>query len=294
MNAPLHKDFLFSVSDDDAVNTLVEIRAALMEGAIVPYLGPGMIALGGGALAVPSSPEAIAAALHSRAPAPSRIRTNMWAVAQFIEQRRHRNTLKAFMAEIFAVGPVPTALHRWLAELDLPLIVDSWYDGAMRAALMERARKDFVSIQGITRAGENRDIWTKIYSADGLLLEDKAAASQATTVLYQPHGEARPAANFLVADSDYVEVLTEIDIQTPIPKVVTDRRSGLGFLFMGCRFNDQMLRTYGRQIIKRSRGPHYAVMNSEDLTRNERRFLAENDITLIDMPLADMVAVITQ
>jgi hypothetical protein len=28
----------------------------------------------------------------------------------------------------------------------------------------------------------------------------------------------RPAANFLVSDSDYVEVLTEIDIQTPIPR----------------------------------------------------------------------------
>ena len=46
-----------------------------------------------------------------------------------------------------------------------------------------------------------------------------AAAGQAHTILYKPHGAVTPAQNVLVADSDYVEVLTEIDIQTPIPDI---------------------------------------------------------------------------
>jgi hypothetical protein len=46
--------------------------------------------------------------------------------------------------------------------------------------------------------------------------------------------------NFLVSDSDYVEVLTEIDIQTPIPAVVQQRRTGRNFLFLGCRFSNQL------------------------------------------------------
>ena len=78
-------------------------------------------------------------------------------------------------------------------------------------------------------------------------------------MLYSPHGGVRPAKNFLVADSDYVEVLTEIDIQTPIPAAVKAARADRGFLFLGCRFDDQMLRTYARQIMKRSKGPHFAV-----------------------------------
>ena len=284
MNAILHKDFLFSVHDEEAASTILDFRSRLKEGSLAPYLGPGLLELADGEVVTASSPEAVAAALNTRAPAPSRIRTNMWAVAQHIEQRRHRNTLKAWMTEIFAADPQPTTLHRWLSGLSLPLIVDSWYDGAMRAALKESGREDFVSIQGVTRAGESRDIWTKVYGADDSHFED-AAASRAVTVLYEPHGGARPAGNFLVADSDYVEVLTEIDIQTPIPDIVRDRRGALGFLFLGCRFHDQMLRTYARQILKRSKGPHYAVMSGEALTRNERRFLAENGITLIDMPL---------
>lgn len=49
-----------------------------------------------------------------------------------------------------------------------------------------------------------------------------------------------PVRNFLVSDSDYVEVLTEIDIQTPIPAVVQQRRTGRNFLFLGCRFSNQL------------------------------------------------------
>ena len=45
-----------------------------------------------------------------------------------------------------------------------------------------------------------------------------------TTLLYKPHGSVAPARNFLISDADYVEVLTEIDIQTPIPDAVKDRR----------------------------------------------------------------------
>jgi SIR2-like domain len=90
-----------------------------------------------------------------------------------------------------------------------------------------------------------------------------------------------------VSDSDYVEVLTEIDIQTPIPAEVQQIRTDRGFLFLGCRFNDQLTRSFARQIMKRSSQQHWAVL-PDTLTRMEERFLAENNITRIDMTLAEM------
>jgi hypothetical protein len=105
-------------------------------------------------------------------------------------------------------------------------------------------------------------------------------------VLYKPHGAVTPATNFLVADSDYVEVLTEIDIQTPIPELVRDVRASRGFLFIGCRFHDQMLRTFARQIMKRSAGPHVALVPDTNLTRNELRFFADCEITPLALPLS--------
>jgi hypothetical protein len=234
---------------------------------------------------LPATPEAVAAALHAKAPAPSRIRTNMWSVAQFIESRRHRKTLQAFMADIFAAPAPPGALQRFLATLPLSLVVDAWYDAAFATALREAGRDDFVEIQGVTRAGVTGDIWTRTYGAAEAEC-DASAAEAARTVLYSPHGGVRPARNFLVADSDYVEVLTEIDIQTPIPASVKARRTDRGFLFLGCRFHDQMLRTYARQIMKRSKGPHFAVADAGAMTRNERKFYDDQAIELIDVPLA--------
>jgi hypothetical protein len=291
MNVVLNPDFICIIDGDDAKSRLSSLAKDLAADKMIPYLGPGLLTAGGKDPNVPDRPEAVAAELHKRAPAPSKIRTNMWSVAQHIEQRHHRKTLQAWMAEIFAAEPEPTPLHHFLADLPLSLIIDSWYDGAMHAALIAAGRSDVKNIQGITRAGEFRDIWTKAYDLNGNEIE---AERSTASVLYEPHGGATPNANFLVADSDYVEVLTEIDIQTPLPDDVKEKRTERGFFFIGCRFDDQMLRTYARQIMKRSEGPHFALIDPEMLTKNERRFIASQGITVIDMPLDEAISILSR
>lgn len=275
----------------EAEAKLAEVRALLLADRLVPFLGADVATVDGAVSPVPTVPEAVAAALHAKAPAPARIRTNMWSVGQFIEQRRHRKTLIAYMAEIFAPVVAPTSLMTFLAGLPLSLIVDTWYDGAARAALLASGRSDWIEVQGVTRSGEHRDIWTRAYDPAGAEVLPEAAES-AKTVLYKPHGAITPAKNFLVADSDYVEVLTEIDIQSPIPAAVKDLRTPRGFLFLGCRFHDQMLRTYAKQISKRSAGPHFAVVDVAGSTKNEMKFYALHDITVLDLPLARAAALI--
>lgn len=270
-----------AMSEGDRTRTLDAVAEGIRAGRLTPYLGPGVLE----AAPIPTTPEQIAAELHKRTPAPGRIRANMWSVAQFIEQRRHRKTLVAFMSDIFRAEVAPTALHRKLAALPLPLIVDTWYDGAMRAALAGRA--DWFEIQGITRALERGDVWTRAYDAAGAQVSPEAAHA-ARTILYKPHGGVTPAQNFLVADSDYVEVLTEIDIQTPIPDSVKLIRETRGFVFLGCRFHDQMLRTYARQIIKRSKGPHYVLVGDDELTRNEAKFFDEIGATIVPAAIEEL------
>lgn len=273
-----------------ALDRLAELIPDIETGRLIPYLGPGVLAAGP-ATSLPVTTEDLALALHARVPVGGRLRGNLWSTAQFIEQRRHRKTLTALMAEIFAVPAEPGPLHRWLATLKTPLIVDTWYDGALARAFREAGRKDFGEVQGITRAGVYRDVWWKCYGAAGQEVPDDVAAGW-TTVLYKPHGSVDPAQNFLVADADYVEVLTEIDIQTPIPGIVQERRQGRGFLFLGCRFHDQLLRTYARQILKRSGGGHYAVV-SGTLTRMEQRFLADSGAEPLEADLESTIAALT-
>jgi hypothetical protein len=131
---------------------------------------------------------------------------------------------------------------------------------------------------------------TGAYAADGTPLVELPATPG--RLLYKPIGSRSPAGNYIVSDSDYVEVLTEIDIQTPIPPAVQAWRSGRHFLFLGCRFDDQLSRSFARQIMKRSSGEHWAVLPQEP-TRMEARFLQEQSITRIAMPLAEFAPLLT-
>lgn len=271
----------------DAEAVLKDVAAELVADKVVPYLGPGLLALE--AQAIPVNPEGLATFLGTKVALPKRAKGNVWAAAQHIESMKHRNTVSTLMAEAFAPAVAPLPFHAFLAKLPLALIVDTWYDGAMRAALA--GRSDWGEAQGITRAGIGEDRWYRFYDAAGAE-SDRAAAEGWKTVLYKPHGSVVPAKNWLISDADYVEVLTEIDIQTPIPDVVKDRRTERSFLYLGCRFHDQMLRTYARQVSKRSRLPHYAIVDEGSLTKNELRFLLGHAITPIAMPLPKALDII--
>jgi len=285
MNAPVpHIEF---ADPADAELILRDVVARLREGSIIPYLGAGVTELA--KPTVPMNPEALAAFFGSKVALPRRARGNAWASAQHIESTKHRSTVTALMTEAFAAPVEPTALHRYIAGLPLPLVVDSWYDGAMRAALA--GRSDWGEIQGITRAGIGEDRWYRFYDAAGQEV-DRTAAQGWTTILYKPHGSVAPAKNFLISDADYVEVLTEIDIQTPIPDEVKARRTGRSFLFLGCRFNDQLLRTYARQVSKRSAETHYAVVEPDMLSKNELRFLVGQGLTPLAVPLERAVEIV--
>lgn len=271
----------------DAEALLADVAARLRAGSIVPYLGPGLAALS--KPDVPLTPDALAIFFGTKVALPRRARGNAWAAAQHIESNKHRSTVTGLMAQAFAAPVEPTALHRHLAALRLPMIVDSWYDGAMRAAL---AKHDgWGEIQGITRAGIGEFHWYRFYGADGNEV-DSVAAGIWTTVLYKPHGGVLPAKNFLISDADYVEVLTEIDIQTPIPGIVKQRRNGRSFLFIGCRFDDQLLRIYARQITKRSADVHYALVEPDALSRNERSFLFDQGLIPLAVALPRAVEIL--
>jgi hypothetical protein len=278
------------------------IRSALAEGALIPYLGSGVLAHTGADCPVPASPEALVAQLIAGASVPHKLRTNLTGAAQFIENFKHRKTVVALMKGAFAADLVPTKLYRFLAEQPvLPLLVHAWYDDLPQRALAQRS--DWGMVQGVSQA-EHFGQWTQHFRPDGTLMDDlhgvandamvstSRESSAWRTLLYQPLGSVAPAANFLVSDSDFVEVLTEIDIQTPIPEAVKSIRAGRHFLFLGCRFATQLERNFPHQIMKRSSDRHWAVL-PETPTRNEARFIEQHGIERIDMTLDAFVEELT-
>jgi len=280
---------------------LKEIQAAFQRGDVIPYLGPAVTALA--ADSPPATPLDLVQQLTASASVPHKIKNNLTAAAQYIENFKHRKTLTCLMTKAFTSDARPSELHRWIVgQTKLPLLVHAWYDDLPQKAFAVRDNWGFV--QGVSQA-EHFGEWVYWFRADGshvpgkeFLRDGSGAKAPAeapketlgwSTLLYQPLGSVAPGANYIVSDSDYVEVLTEIDIQTPIPETVQAIRQGRSFLFLGCRFSNQLERSFARQIMKRSSDRHWAVIEGE-LTKNEVRFLAEQNITRIDAPLESFVA----
>lgn len=257
-----------------------EIASSLSTGAVIPYMGPDMLSLCTD-IKVPGTPLALAENMTAKVSVPHKIRKRLTQAAQFIENFKHRKSVVHLMNEAFAASPAPSPLHLALAASGAGLWVNTWYDDTFAAGLAQTPGR-WVQVQGLSQS-EHFGQWTGAYAADGTPLAELSA--DPGRMLYKPLGSHGPAGNYLVSDSDYVEVLTEIDIQTPIPAAVQAWRTGRNFLFLGCRFDDQLTRCFARQIMKRSSDRHWAVLPNEP-TRMEARFLAEQNITRIDMPLA--------
>ena len=268
---------------------IADIARQLDKGSVIPYLGSGMLSLCAD-VPVPANPAALVAVMTAKVSVPHKIRAKLTQAAQFIENFKHRKSVVMIMDEAYASVPEPSPLHRALAASGATLWVDTWYDDTMLAALKAtRPQGGWHQLQGLSQS-EHFGQWTADYDAEGHVAD--TPATDATPLLYRPIGGRSPASNYLVSDSDYVEVLTEIDIQTPIPAVVQERRKGKGFLFLGCRFDDQLTRSFARQIMKRSSDTHWAVLPDEP-TRMEARFLEEQGITRIPLTLADFAAQLT-
>ena len=267
-----------------------DIARRLEAGAVIPYLGPDMLALCSD-VRVPGNPVALAEIMTSKVSVPHKLRKRLTPAAQFIENFKHRKTVVHLMNDAFATTPSPSALHLALAGSGAGLWVDTWYDDTFAAALSQtRESGNWVQVQGLSQS-EHFGHWTDVYNDAGALLAELPIASK--RILYKPIGSHGPAGNYLVSDSDYVEVLTEIDIQTPIPAAVQAWRTGRHFLFLGCRFDDQLTRCFARQIMKRSSDQHWAVLPNEP-TRMEARFLQEQNIQRIDLSLATFAPLLMQ
>ncbi len=269
------------------------ISARLQAGHVVPYLGPGVLSLAEGDSPLPGSHGALVGHLTKKTSVPHKIRTNLTAAAQFIENFKHRKTVSKAMTEAFDGEAQPTSLHRLLATMPMiPLVVHAWYDDLPQKAL--RAQSEWGMVQGVSQA-EHFGNWVHYFHADGSRVdaEIKGKPEAWKTMLYQPLGSVWPARNYLVSDSDFVEVLTEIDIQTPIPEPVQQLRRDRNFLFLGCRFSTQLERMFARQIMKRSSEKHWAIL-PEEPTRNEARFLALYNIERLAMPLPEFVAALEE
>lgn len=271
------------------VRMIQVIAARLLEGSMVPYLGPGLHR----APPFPAGPEALAAWLLAHAPEPGPVlgAAGLAAVAGLLEQRRGRRALVRLLREAFAPAAEPTPLHLLLAGLSrLPLAVAAFLDGALldllRASAMAGGRS-LALVHGLAPL-DGRGVFFAEAEGEGL-----RPAAQADTVLYQPFGTVSPAPSFLVTEADLADALVALETQAPIPPEVQRRRAGAGVLFAGCPLVGTEERLFARGLLAGAAGPHFAVLPGPPSPAVER-FLAAEGITALPVTQERFVAELSQ
>ena len=261
--------------------TLDKVARWWKEGQLIVYLGSEIYPE---PPPFPVTEAGLAALLSERVAVPGRLKGRVHEIAQYIESHKHRKTLLSLVESIFRVPPVVAPVHRLLREYPVGVVVDSWYASGSTEILVEPGS---VQISGVSRA-EYRDRWYRMdrRTEEGWVpVED---VSPTDRVLYRPFGSMAPGTELLLSDADFVEVLTEIDIQTPIPEWVQRHRSGRHFLFLGCRFDNQTSRIFARQIMKRSGEGHVAVVSGAQSPK-EKLFFERENISVLPVSLNETV-----
>jgi len=262
---------------DEMTERIEEISKLWKDGSLVVYLGPDLFEV---APAFPACESDLAAKLCEKVTVPGRLRGKLHESAQYIESYKHRKTLTGLMGEIFLKKSVGAPVHRVLSEFPLPLVVDTWFSTLSSEFLVKPGD---IQISAVSRA-EYRDKWYRIDRRTAGGWESADGIAPGERVLYRPFGTMIPKVEVLVSDADFVEVLTEIDIQTPIPEWVKNHRMGRHFLFLGCHFDNQTTRMFARQIMKRSSNRHFVVTDGPVFPK-EGRFYEQEGICVLPVAL---------
>lgn len=265
---------------------MVEVIAArLLEGSLVPYLGPALHR----APPFPPGPAELAAWLARRAPGPELAGRpgDLAFAAEVLERRLGRRGLERLLREALAPAPAPEPLHLLLAGLPrLPLAVSSFLDGTLlgllRAAALAGGRS-LGLLHGVSPR-DRRGVFFAEAAGEGL-----TAPPLADTVLYQPLGTPAPAPTFLVTEADAADALVAMASQAPIPEEVQRRRTGCGVLLVGCRLEAPVERLFARGVLAGMAGPHFAVLPGAPGPGVEP-FLAAEGITALALSQERFVA----
>lgn len=270
---------------------LDSILAALREGAVVPYLGPGALAGvidSASGRPIPADNTSLILALNNGQPMAPKLMYEFPRAAMHVELKRGRSALTRFLDATYRdTRWSRSELHTWLARLNLPYVVDSNRDTLLQR---EYATRPHTLIVGLARVAGS-DYRFKIFHHDGAGYRaiDAAAADPRLPVLFKPLGTPLPESHYIASDADFVDYITELMGGFAIPAFLKRLRLQRRYLLLGLRLNRDTERMVLSEIIHGAAQPAGWALIREP-TDKERRFLDRLGLELVEADVADLLA----
>jgi len=259
------------------------IVSGLMDGSVVPYLGPGVLAdvvsTTTGA-PIPATSEQLILALNGGKPMAPKLMYEFPRAAMNIELKRGRAAITRFLNTTYSETVwTRSALHDWLQSIRPSYVIDINRDTQL---LDSYAGIPHLLILGCARITGNAYRFN-LYASDGVnytaITPDQADVN--LPVLFKPMGAPRPEPSYIASDADYVDFITELMGGFAIPSFVKMYRPQKRYLLLGMRLNRDTERMVLSDLIYSSAKPAgwALIANAND---KERRFLDRLGIELIE------------
>ena len=276
---------------NDTASTFDDILAGLADGSVVPYLGAhaldGVIDPASGR-AIPADSNSLILAMNDGKPMAPKLMYEFPRAAMNIELKRGRSSVTRFLDRTYRDTLwSASALHTWLAEQNLPYVIDSNRDILLQNAYRGRPH---TLIVGLARIG-GTDYRFKLFQSDGVNYReiDQEQVDVTLPVLFKPLGTPLPESHYIASDADFVDYVTELMGGFGIPAFVKRMRQGKRYLLLGLPLNRDTERMVLSDIQFGAAKPAgWALMpNAND---KEKRFLAKLGLELVPANIADLLA----
>jgi hypothetical protein len=276
------------------VNSLAlqDILNSLIAGELVPYLGPGTlhgVVSRDAKRPIPADSNSLILAMTGGQPMSPRLSYEFPRAAMHVENKKGRRFIERFLTETYAADNwTNSALHQWLADLDLPYLIDTNRDIQLQSAYAYRPHTLVVGAARITASPYRFDLFH--YDGNGYRRIGLSEVHSELPVLFKPLGTPLPSPCFVASDADFVDYITELMGGFAVPAWLKLKRRNKRYLFLGMRFDRDTQRMVASELIlDAASDAGWALISAP--TAKERKFCARQNLRLVEADCAELFAI---
>lgn len=276
-------------------NSFKEIIDQLGSGNVVPYLGAGVlrgVMSPGSGQQVPADSDSLILAMTGGQPMSPRLMYEFPRAAMHLENKKGRSFIERFLTQTYGGdGWTPSALHRWLADLQLPYVIDTNRDTLLQRCYADRPHTLVVGAARIAATPYRFDLYRFEQGSYGrIALED---VDTSLPVLFKPLGTPLPTPSYVASDADFVDYITELMGGFAVPGWLKQHRKDKRYLFLGMRFNRDTERMVMSDLIHDAASDTAGWVLIADPTDKERKVCERKGLQLIEADWSDLLAATT-
>ena len=261
------------------------IKQALQEGSLVPFLGMGVFkdTTTTDGTQLPYDSDSMILALNNGRAMSDRLMYEYSRAAMSLEQRKGREFVVQMTNHIYSAQPYELPyVYQFLKTIQPKYLIDTNMDESGCKVYEDVAHFMIKGTSQLMGGEYDRflvyfyDLASKTYNPIA-----KEQLSDELPILFKPMGGTVPEMNFIISDADFVDWLTEAMGGYALPPFLKTYKQDKSYLFLGVNFGRDTFRMVAHEITMGLKDG-YVVMNKDELTKKEQKFITMHNLTLIE------------